>query len=101
MSGLVGSASLELVGEVVHLDAESAMLQGWAGQQRAPFLNEEGTIRPRLAMVRRLVDFTNLYPWQWQPADAEAFISHIRSPSRNNPVVMSTCAVTKTPSRCS
>lgn len=95
MSGLVGSAGLELVGGVVHLDAESAMLeamlQGWARQQRARFLNEEGTIRPRLAMVRRLVDFTNLYPWQWQPADAEAFISHIRSPNRNHPVAMSTC----------
>lgn len=40
-----------------------AMLQGWARQQRARFLNE-GTIKPRLAMVRRLVDFTNLYPWE-------------------------------------
>lgn len=34
MSGLIGSASLELADEIVHLDAESAMLeamlQGWA-----------------------------------------------------------------------
>jgi len=67
-----------------------AMLQGWAQQQRARFLNEEGTIKPRRAMVRRLADFTNLYPWQWQPADAEAFISHLRSPNRSRPVVMST-----------
>jgi hypothetical protein len=94
MSGLTGSASLELANGVVHLDAKGAvldaMLQGWARQQRARFLNEEGTIKPRLAMVRRLVDFTNLYPWEWQPADAEAFISHLRSPNRTRPVVVST-----------
>ncbi len=67
-----------------------AMLQGWARQQRTRFLNEKGTIKPREAMVRRLVDFSNLYPWQWQPADAEAFISHLRSPNRSRPIVMST-----------
>src|SRR5260370_36903972 len=66
-----------------------AMLQGWARQQRTRFLNEKGTIKPREAMVRRLVDFSNLYPWQWQPADAEAFISHLRSPNRSRPIVMS------------
>lgn len=94
MSGLAGSASLELADGVAYLDAEGAvleaMLEGWARQQRARFLNEEGTIKPRLAMVRRLVNFTNLYPWQWQPSDAEAFISHLRSPNRNRPVMMST-----------
>ena len=94
VAGLTGSAGLELADGVVHLDSQGAMLeamlQGWARQQRARFLNEEGTIKPRLAMVRRLVDFTNLYPWQWQPADAEAFISHLRSPNRSRPVVMST-----------
>ncbi len=41
-------------------------------------------------MVRRLVDFTNLYPWEWQSANAEAFISYLRSPNRSRPVVMST-----------
>ena len=94
VAGLAGSAGLELADGVVHLDPPGAMLeamlQGWARQQRARFLNEEGTIKPRLAMVRRLVDFTNLYPWQWQPADAEAFIAHLRSPNRSRPVVMST-----------
>ena len=68
VAGLAGSAGLELADGVVHLDPPGAMLeamlQGWARQQRARFLNEEGTIKPRLAMVRRLVDFTNLYPWQ-------------------------------------
>src|SRR5260370_33324640 len=66
-----------------------AMLQGWARQQRTRFLNEKGTIKPREAMVRRLVDFSNLYPWQGQPPDAEAFISHLPSPNRSRPTVMS------------
>lgn len=94
MPGLADSASLELADEVVHLDAKGAMLdamlKGWARQQRTRFLNEEGTIKPRLATVRRLVDFTNLYPWEWQSADAEAFISYLRSPNRSRPIVMST-----------
>lgn len=38
------------------------MLQGWARQQRTRFLNEKGTIKPREAMVRRLADFSSLYP---------------------------------------
>lgn len=64
----------------------------WAGprQQRARFLNEDATIKPRISLVRRLADFTNQYPWQWQSADGEAFISHLRSPNRKKPVVMST-----------
>ncbi|MFF1873571.1 tyrosine-type recombinase/integrase [Kitasatospora herbaricolor] len=93
-AGLAGSARLEMVDGVVHLDPEGAMLeamlQGWARQQRTRFLNEDGTIKPREAMVRRLVAFTNEYPWQWRPADAEAFISHLRSPNRSRPIVMST-----------
>jgi site-specific recombinase XerD len=93
-AGLAGSAHLELAGGVVHLDPDGAMLegmlQGWARQQRTRFLNEKGTIKPREAMVRRLADFSSLYPWQWQPADAGAFISHLRSPNRSRPIVMST-----------
>lgn len=94
VGGLAGSARLELVDGVAHLDPAGAlleaMLQGWARQQRTRFLNEEGTIKPREAMVRRLVEFTNEYPWQWQPADGEAFIAHLRSPNRKKPIVMST-----------
>jgi len=89
-----GAAHLELVDGVVHLDPKSAvleaMLAGWARQQRARFLNEEATIKPRVALVGRLVDFTNAYPWEWQPADAEAFMAHLRSPNRGKPIVMST-----------
>ncbi|WP_129306169.1 tyrosine-type recombinase/integrase [Streptomyces sp. L2] len=86
MSGganLPGAAHLVLAGGVVHLDPESAtfqaMLDGWELQQRARFLNHEATIAPRLRLVRRFAEFTNEYPWQWQPSEAEAFLDHLRS----------------------
>ncbi|MEV6173826.1 hypothetical protein AB0L99_37150 [Streptomyces sp. NPDC051954] len=91
---VAGAAGLELAADVVHLDPESAvleaMLRGWVRQQHTRFLNEEGTIKPRVFLVRRLVEFTNQYPWQWSPADGEAFIAHLRSPSRGRPIAMST-----------
>ena len=63
---------------MVHLDPASAvfeaMLEGWATQQRARFL-KANTIGPRLELVRRFAAFTNQYPWQWEPAEAEAFIT--------------------------
>ena len=64
------------------------MLAGWARQQRTRFLREDATIGPRAALVRRLAEFTGQYPWEWQPAEAEAFISHLRSGTR--PVTVST-----------
>jgi integrase len=91
---LPGAAHLELVDGVVHLDPKAAVLEamvaGWVRQQRTRFLNEEGTIKPRVALVRRLVDYTNAYPWEWQPADVEDFMAHLRSPNRGRPIVMST-----------
>ena len=66
---------------VAHLDPSSAvfeaMLEGWATQQRARFL-KDNTIGPRLELVRRFAAFSNQYPWQWERAEAEAFIT--RSP---------------------
>jgi hypothetical protein len=41
-------------------------------------------------VVRRLVEFTNAYPWEWRPADGEAFISHLQSANRKRPIAMST-----------
>ncbi len=67
-----------------------AMLAGWARQQQTRFLSEAGTIQPRIALVRRLVEFTNAYPWEWRPADAEAFIARLRSPNGRKPIAMST-----------
>lgn len=91
---LPGSVDLELVGGVVHLDPKpavlEAMLAGWVRQQRTRFLSEEGTIKPRVALVRRLVAFTNQYPWEWEPADGEEFIAHLRSPNRGRQIAMST-----------
>ena len=76
---LPGAAHLVLVDGVVHLDPEpavfEAMLTGWATQQRARFLKDEGTIGPRLDLVRRFARFSNQYPWQWNRAEAEAFIT--------------------------
>nr|WP_316246525.1 tyrosine-type recombinase/integrase [Streptomyces sp. WAC01526] len=87
-----GPAILELAENVRPLDPEStvfrAMLEGWARQQRARFLQESGTIAPRLALIRRMADFTGQYPWQWTPAEAEAFIAHLRSGTK--PIMVST-----------
>jgi hypothetical protein len=45
-------------------------------------------IDPRLRLVQRLEEFTGLYPWQWTPAEGEAFIAHLRSGTQ--PIHMST-----------
>lgn len=63
------------------------MLQGWESQQRARFLRDI-TIVPRLRLVRRFVEFCGLYPWQWTPAEGEAWISDLRSGS--SPLRLST-----------
>ncbi|WP_406410665.1 tyrosine-type recombinase/integrase [Streptomyces sp. NBC_01614] len=80
---MAGAAHLVLAQGVVHLDPEpatfEAMLEGWARQQRARFLDYESTIRPRLSAVKRLAEFSNLYPWQWHPQEVEAFIEFLRS----------------------
>jgi integrase len=83
--GLPGSAAVTLVGNVVPLDPEpalfAAMLQGWERQQRSRVLQED-TISDRLCVVRRMVAFSGLYPWQWSAAEVEAFFSTLRSGSR-------------------
>jgi site-specific recombinase XerD len=82
-SELAGTAHLVLADGVTHLDpataAFGAMIEGWRLQQRARFLNEASTITPRLRLVRRFAEFTNQYPWQWTPAEAEAFMDELRS----------------------
>jgi site-specific recombinase XerD len=91
---LPGAAHLELVDGVVHLDPKPAMLEamlaGWVRQQQTRFLNETGTVKPRVALVQRFVEFTNAYPWEWRPADAEAFIARLRSSNGRKPIAMST-----------
>ena len=94
MADVPGAAGREMAAGVAYLDPApavfEAMLAGWERQQRTRFLSDGGTVGPRVAMVRRLAGFTGQYPWQWQPADGEAFICHLRSPGRGHPVVVST-----------
>jgi hypothetical protein len=75
---LPGSAHLVLASGVVHLDPESAVfeaiLEGWETQQRARFLKVGTTVKSRLDLVRRFAKYSNQYPWQWEPAEVEAFI---------------------------
>lgn len=88
-----GAARLVLADGVVHLDPEpavlEAMLDGWALQQRTRFLRES-TINPRIALVRRLARFTNEYPWQWDPAEVEAFFDDLRTRRPGRPLAVST-----------
>jgi hypothetical protein len=58
-----------------------AMLDGWARQQRTRGLAAD-TIRGRLALTRRLAEFTSQYPWQWTCAELEAFFDLLRSGAR-------------------
>jgi hypothetical protein len=78
---LPGDACLMLADGVSYLDPASAvfeaMLEEWATQQRARFL-KDNTIGPRVKLVRRFASFTNQYPWQWEPAEAEVFITRSR-----------------------
>jgi hypothetical protein len=71
---LAGAAHLELVSGVVHLRPEDAMveamLKGWRAQQVARGLQED-TMVPRERLVRRFLDFTNEYPWNWGPANVD------------------------------
>ncbi|MDX3671962.1 tyrosine-type recombinase/integrase [Streptomyces europaeiscabiei] len=63
------------------------MLEGWARQQSARFLRS-ATIDPRIRLLERFEEFSGQYPWQWSPAEGEAFIAHLRSGVK--PIQMST-----------
>jgi integrase/recombinase XerC len=71
-----GSARLELVAGVVHLDEQAAvyaaMLSGWDRQQRSRLL-ADSTVEPRIALLRRFTEFTGSFPWQWNAGDVEDF----------------------------
>lgn len=80
---LAGAAHLMLVDGISYMDPApavfEAMLEGWTKQQRARFLKWDGSIKPRLSLVRRFAEYSNQYPWQWQSAEFEAFIDHLRT----------------------
>ncbi len=54
------------------------MVSGWARQQASRLL-AEATIAPRVSLVRRFVEFTESYPWQWTAADVEDFTTSLMS----------------------
>lgn len=77
---LPGSARAVLTAGVSFLQPEEsvleAMLAGWAAQQHSRLL-AAATIENRGFTVRRLVGFTNEYPWSWTAADVEEWTSSL------------------------
>ena len=69
------------------------MLGGWALQQQTRFLKPD-TITSRLRLVRRVVEFCNEYPWQWEPDDIEGFITGCRDQA--SPIVVTTARLYET-----
>ena len=71
---LAGAARLELISGVVQLRPEDAMVEamlaGWHAQQAARGLQQR-TIAPRERLMRRFLEFTGEYPWQWGPAHVD------------------------------
>jgi len=85
---LAGAAHLELVDGVVQLRPEDAMveamLSGWRAQQRARGLQED-TMAPRERLVRRFVEFTNEYPWNWGPSHVDEWTASLTGESQLAP----------------
>jgi hypothetical protein len=54
------------------------MLTGWKQHQLARNFTA-GTIRGRESLVRRFVDHTGHFPWDWTVGDADEFFAHERS----------------------
>jgi len=73
---VVGSAALVLVEGAVPLRPEpalfDAMLEGWRRQQVARRLSAS-IVDSRERTVRRFQSFTGVWPWQWTPAQVEAW----------------------------
>lgn len=82
---LAGAAHLELARGVRHLHPEeatfAAMLRGWRAQQQARMLREK-TIADRAQVIRRFAAFTNEYPWCWQPAHLDEWVTTLVSERR-------------------
>lgn len=78
--------ALTLVPESVsHLHPEDsvwgAMLRGWGVQMRSRGLSA-ATIEPRLGSVRRFMEFTGEYPWQWSAADLDEWSTDLMQARR-------------------
>jgi site-specific recombinase XerC len=65
-----------------------AMLEGWARQQRSRMLRPT-TIASGVALVRRVRDGAERWPWQWMAEDLEDFFSDLASaPHRRRPATL-------------
>lgn len=65
-----------------------AMLEGWARQQRARML-QPMTIASGVAVVRRVRDSAERWPWEWAAEDLEDFISDLASaPYQRRPATL-------------
>ena len=73
---LAGAAHLVLADGVAYLDPATAMyramLEGWEIQQRSRMLKRL-TIKGRVRLIERFMEYADLYPWQWTPQELEAF----------------------------
>ncbi len=73
-----GPAALVLAGGAMPLRPEpalfEAMLEGWRRQQAARRLSGP-LIDGRVRLVRRFQAFTGAWPWQWAPAQVEAWVT--------------------------
>nr|WP_306660241.1 hypothetical protein [Streptomyces polyasparticus] len=76
-----GSARLLLVEGIALLHPEDAvleaMLEGWARQQRGGRRLQPKTIRDRQSVVRRLVEYTNEYPWAWSAGHLDEWMTSL------------------------
>lgn len=65
-----------------------AMLEGWARQQRSRMLRE-ATIHCGVALVGRVRDFAERWPWEWSADDLEEFFSDLASaPQARRPATL-------------
>ena len=85
---LAGFAQRALVSGVAQLRPEDAMfdamLRGWRAQQAARGLRVE-TVESRERLVRRFLESTNEYPWNWSPAHLEEWVLSLRAESHLAP----------------
>jgi len=58
-----------------------AMLEGWARQQRSRMLRPT-TIASGVALIRRVVESSQRWPWEWVAEDLEDFFSDLASAPR-------------------
>lgn len=76
-----GSASLSLLPGVVFLnEAEAvfnAMIEGWHMRQRGGRNLKESSVRSTVSQISQFQAFTNDWPWNWNAADFDEWMTHL------------------------